>query len=143
METSKIKLPAKSAALPKGVQGVLDTPPYFKINLKASPPLSFSLPQRPRILQGRPQNEGYSAMLGVFFRFFGLPKRSWKNASKKHRKKCENRRLGLPQTLPKSSQNAFKIAFPKNMRFCIDFWWIFVASCKSRTLKFVRPRSVS
>ena len=32
METSKIKLPAKSAALPKGVQGVLDTPPYFKIN---------------------------------------------------------------------------------------------------------------
>ena len=106
-------------------------------------PLSFPFPTGLGTTANPSQNLVQRFLFRIFGRFFRLPNRAWKMISKKHRKKCENRWLGLPQTLPKSSQNAFKIAFPKNMRFCIDFWWIFVASCKSQTLKFVRPRSVS
>ena len=60
-------------------------------------------------------------LAGVFFRFFSLPKRLLKFASKNHRKKCENLGFWSPKTLPKPSQNPSKIDVPKNMRFFIDF----------------------
>ena len=56
--------------------------------------------------------------------------------------KCENQEFWAPKTHPKCPQNAFKIDVPKNMRFFMDFCSIFVACCKSRTSKFMRPRSV-
>ena len=56
-----------------------------------------------------------------FFRFFRLPKRLLKFASKNHRKKCENRGFRLPKTFPKSFQNASEIDVPKNMGFFSDF----------------------
>ena len=47
-----------------------------------------------------------------------------------------------PKTLPKSTQNAFKIDVQKNMHFFIDFCSNLVACCKSQHQKNVRPRSV-
>ena len=44
-----------------------------------------------------------------------------KFTSKKCRKISENRGFWPPKTLPKPSQNAFKIDVAKNMRFFIDF----------------------
>ena len=81
-------------------------------------------------------------MLGSFFRFFGLRKNCWKNASKKHRKKCENQGSWPPKTVSKPSQNPSKIDVPKNMQFFIDFCSNFDACCKSQHQKNVRPRSV-
>ena len=54
-------------------------------------------------------------------RFFFLPKIFSFFASVFARKNTANRGFWAPKTLPKSSQNAFKIDVPKNMRFFIDF----------------------
>ena len=56
-----------------------------------------------------------------FSRFLALPKRLPKFASKKYRKKSENRGFWPPQTLSKSFQNASEIDVPTNMRFFSDF----------------------
>ena len=87
----------------EGVQSVLNIPSYFLSYflpdfsyiqhasyisyILGLPPLSFSLPRRMRIPPGRPKMSGTLSLLGSFFRFFGLLKNCWKNASKKHRKK--------------------------------------------------------
>ena len=54
-------------------------------------------------------------------RFFGLPKFISFFASIFYRKNCENHGFWPPKTIPKPSQNAFKIDVPKNMRFFMDF----------------------
>ena len=85
-------------------------------------------PGRAKIDDGPPPD----ALFFDFFRFFGLPQWSSKFASKNHPKKCENRGFWPPKTLPKPTQNAFKIEVPKNVRFWVDFGLIFVACCKGR-----------
>ena len=75
-------------------------------------------------------------------RFLSLPKIILFFASIFSRKNRENHGFWPPKTLPKPSQNPLKIDVPKNMRFFMDFCSIFVACCKSRTSKFMRPRSV-
>ena len=65
-------------------------------------------------------------------RFLASSKRASKMTSKKHRKKCENQGFWLPQTVPKSTQNASQNDVPKSMRFFMDFGWHFVACCKGR-----------
>ena len=108
------------------------------------PPL-YSLPRTTHIPPGRSKISGGAPADALFFdfvRFFGLPKWSSKFASKNHRKKCENRGFWPPKTVPKSIQNASENDVPTNMGFFIDFGSNFAACCKSRTSKFVRPRSV-
>ena len=51
---------------------------------EASEPLSFSLPSRPRIPQGGPQEVHLIVFVSTFFRFCWLPKRCSKFASKNH-----------------------------------------------------------
>ena len=75
-------------------------------------------------------------------RFLSLPKIILFFASIFSRKNRENHRFWPPKTLPKPSQNPFKIDVPKNMRFFMDFGCFLVACCKSRTSNFMRPRSV-
>ena len=75
-------------------------------------------------------------------RFFSLPKIFSFFASIFSRKNTENHGFWPPKTLPKSFPKGFKNDVPKNMRIFMDFCWIFVACCKSRTSKFMRPRSV-
>ena len=75
-------------------------------------------------------------------RFFSLPKIISFFASIFSRKNTENHGFWLPKTLPKSFPKGCKNDVPKNMRIFMDFCWIFVACCKSRTSKFMRPRSV-
>ena len=75
-------------------------------------------------------------------RFFCLPKIFLFFASVFFRKNIENHGFGPAKTIPKPSQNAFKIDVPKNMRFFIDFCSNFDACCKSQHQKNVRPRSV-
>ena len=75
-------------------------------------------------------------------RFFSLPKIFSFFASIFSRKNTENHGFWPPKTLPKSFPKGFKNDVPKNMRIFMDFCWIFVACCKSRTLKFMRPRNV-
>ena len=65
---------------------------------------------------------GKVCFLPIFGRFFHLPNGASKFTSKKHRKMSENRRFCSPKTLPKPSQNAFKIASPKNTQFLLDFY---------------------
>ena len=62
---------------------------------------------------------------GLWERFLRLLKRIEKLASKKHRTKRENQGFRPPQTLPKSFQNASKIAFPANIELFFDLFWIF------------------
>ena len=54
-------------------------------------------------------------------RFFGLPKIILFFACVFSRKNCENHGCWPPKTLPKPTQNPFKIDVPKNMRFFIEF----------------------
>ena len=75
-------------------------------------------------------------------RFFRLPKIFLFFASIFSRKNTENHGFWPPKTLPNSFPKGSKNDVPKNMRIFMDFCWIFVACCKSRTLKFMRPRSV-
>ena len=75
-------------------------------------------------------------------RFFSLPKIFSFFASIFSRKNIENYGFWPPKTLPKSFPKGFKNDVPKSMRIFIDFCWIFVACCKSRTSKFMRPASV-
>ena len=57
-------------------------------------------------------------------------------------KKTRNHGFWFPKTLPKAFQNPSTIDVPENLRFCINFYLNCNACCKSRTSKFVRPRSV-
>ena len=110
----------------------------FRFLAQRPSPILLFLPPDPHIpphfarnLLLRPQNAIFkpSKNLLIFcFHFF----------SKKSRKSW----ILVPKTLPKPSQNPLKIDVPKNMRFFMDFCSIFVACCKSRTSKFMRPRSV-
>ena len=75
-------------------------------------------------------------------RFFSLPKIISFFASIFSRKNTENHGFWLPKTFPKSFPKGCKNDVPKNMRIFMDFCWIFVACCKSRTSKFMRPRNV-
>ena len=104
-------------------------------------PLSISPPGHAHSA-GPAQNLRRTSGRHSFFRFFGLPERASKTTSKKHGKKCENRCFWPPKTIPKSFQNASENDVPTNMGFFIDFGSNFAACCKSRTSKFVRPRSV-
>ena len=54
-------------------------------------------------------------------RFLSLPKIILFFASIFSRKNRENHRFWLPKTLPKPTQNPFKIDVPKNIRFFIEF----------------------
>ena len=99
-------------------------------------------PQQAAHSAGPTQKSSHGPPLAIFFRFFCFPKRCWKNASKKHRKKYENPGFWPPRALPKPSPKPFQIDVPKNMRSLINFGLIFLACCKSRTSKFVRPASV-
>ena len=92
--------------------GYIQTLSYISYILRLLPPLFFS-PQEVAHSAGPTQKSFNVLLLGVFFAFFGLPKRCSKNASKKHRKKCENRGFGLPKTLPKS---AAPLSVPRRVR---------------------------
>ena len=75
-------------------------------------------------------------------RFFSLPKIFSFFASIFSRKNTENHGFWAPKTFPKSVPKGSKNDVPKNMRIFMDFYWIFVVCCRSRTLKFMRPRNV-
>ena len=83
-------------------------------------PLSISPPGSAHSA-GPAQNRSLFCFIRCFFRFFRLPKRCSKNASKKHGKKCENRGFWPPKIIPKSCQNVSENDVPTNMRFFKDF----------------------
>ena len=77
-------------------------------------PLSFSLPRSLGTTADPAPRSGILWLCGFFFRFFALPICNPNFASRKHRKKCENRSFGYPKTLPKLRQNR---AFFENVDF--------------------------
>ena len=70
--------------------GYIQALSYISYIFGLLPPLFFS-PQEVAHSAGPTQKSSYGLLLGVFFAFFGLPKRCSKNALKKQGKKCENR----------------------------------------------------
>ena len=78
---------------------------------------------------------GFASLLGAFFAFFAffaLPSCIQNFASKKLRKKCENRGFWPPKTLPKPSQNPSKIEAPKNMQILRAFGQFFLKNYCSK-----------
>ena len=108
---------------------------------QARDPLSFSLPRRVGTTGNQVQKSTFCVLLGLLGRFFALPKRAAKTTSKKHRKKCENQEFWSPKTIPKPSQNAFKIDVPKNIDFFEVFCYSFCIFVVLETLKIsIFPR---
>ena len=94
---------------------------YLKARLEieakfAFPPSYNPSPQARTYRCTDPKNGGKN-FWGLFFRFFAFPNCNQNFASKKHRKKCENRGFWPPKTLPKPSRNPSKIDVPKDMQF--------------------------
>ena len=115
----------------------IDIKAYLKVRLGIQAQAGF-----PPILNPSPQARtdrcsdpkiGSKMFLGTFFRFFALPTCNPNFASKKLRKKCENRGFWLPKTLPKSFQNRC----PKKHVNFESFSTIFSINLIARNLKNV------
>ena len=89
----------------------------FRFNACMIPPILCSFP-RARTYR---RTSCAVCFWGFKMRFFCLPKFISFLACIFDRNNCENHWFWPPKTLPKSSQNAFKIDVPKNMQFFIDF----------------------
>ena len=89
-------------------------------------PLSIISPQEGGDHRRPEPSLRFLCLFGLLGRFLALLKRASNFASKKHRKKCENWWFWPPKTLPKPSQNPFKIEVPRKMpffhRFVFDFF---------------------
>ena len=92
---------------------LLQAPSYISYILRLLTPLFFS--PREAAHSAGPTLKSFTGLwLGVFFRFFWLPKRTSIFASKKHRKQCENLGFRPPKTLAKPHPKPFQIDVPKN-----------------------------